>query len=153
MVPPPHNESSLWLYNVPKASFPSLQETVYIENKYDLFNETDTVHSGHSSSLSVASCENVIGSYHVLHFPAYFYVWNIHLSIFLYSFIHLSVSFKNTSAFLRDVRHTILPEAISDMGIISHLIYLFFNFSNCSVCRNLLIDFKHISCRNFCKDY
>ena len=36
MVPPPRNESSPALYSVPKASFPSLQETGCIENKYDL---------------------------------------------------------------------------------------------------------------------
>ena len=154
MVPPPRNESSPALYSVPKASFPSLQETGCIENKYDLFHETDTVHLGHSSSLSVASCENADGFCRVLHFHAYFYVWDILLNISLYSFIHLSVSFKDISAFLlRDVHQARLPEAISDMGVLSHLTHLFFNFSNDSVCRNLLVNFKYISCRNFCKDY
>ena len=154
MVPPPRNESSLWSYNVPKASFPSLQETECIENKYDLFHETDTVHLGHSSSLSAASCENAIGSYHVLHFPAYFYVWDILLNISLYSFIHRAGAGRKAAAGGRgDVRHAILPEAISDMGVLSHLTHLFFNFSNDSVCRNLLVNFKYISCRNFCKDY
>ena len=46
MVPPPRNESSLWSYNVPKASFPSLQESDCIENKYDLIVTNPPIRAG-----------------------------------------------------------------------------------------------------------
>ena len=108
MVPPPRNGSSPALYSVPKASFPSLQETGCIENKYDLFHEIDTIHLGHSSSLSAASCENVIGSYHVLHFPAYFYVWDILLNMSLCSSVHLSMYFLNFSLYFYTLSHPYL---------------------------------------------
>lgn len=66
---------------------------------YHIIHETDINHLDHSSSLSVASCENADGFCRVLHFHAYFYILDILLNMSLCSSVHLSMYFLNFSLY------------------------------------------------------